>query len=294
MRLKQGGQERTIATTPFAATRPRAIVSPMFDSILINLAALVALVPAALLPLRRDGKRDGLFWGLLALAVVGPLSWAVIQVSGNWNASLSADLWVGIAASLIIFAIVSAFDRQAWRLTPLLAPYMLVLGVLASLFAGSPERPVGDVPSAAWLETHIIVSVITLGLFTLGAVAASASFLQSRALKLKKPTRLTRMLPSVLDSERISERLLALSELVLGLGVATGMAIEYQASGSLLKFTHKTLFSLIAFVLIGLLLIGRRVCGVRGQIAARVILLAYLLVIVGYFGVKFVQQVLLS
>jgi len=92
----------------------------------------------------------------------------------------------------------------------------------------------------------------------------------------------------------LSERLLILSEIVLGLGLATGMALEYLESGSLWKFDHKTLLSLLAFLLIGALLTGRRVCGVRGQIAARVILSAYLLLFLAFFGVKFVQQVLLS
>ena len=72
------------------------------------------------------------------------------------------------------------------------------------------------------------------------------------------------------------------------------MATQYLENGSVFKLDHKNLLSLLAFVVIGALLIGRRVCGVRGQIAARVVLLAYLLLILGYFGVKFVNQVLLS
>jgi ABC-type uncharacterized transport system permease subunit len=265
----------------------------MYESMALNLAALAALVPAALLPLRRDGGRDALFWGLLLLAVTGPSLWVAAQLADSWNASLSADLWVGIAASLVLFAGLSAVSRQAWRLTPLLVPYLLLLGVLASLFH-SPERFLSDGAPSAWVDLHILVSVITLGFLTLAAVAALASFLQSRALKLKRPNELTRMLPSVADSERLSERLLALSEVVLGLGVISGMATQYLETGNLLKFGHKILFTLLAFAVIGLLLTGRRVCGVRGQIAARVVLLAYLLLIIGYFGVKFVHQVLLA
>lgn len=265
----------------------------MYNSLALNLAALAALVPAALLPLRRGGGRDALFWGLLALAVAGPLLWTVVQLADSWNASLSADLWVGIAASMVLFAATSAVSRQAWRLTPLLVPYLLLLGLLASLFR-SPERALSGSAPSAWVDLHILVSVITLGLLTVAAVAALAGFLQARALKLKRPNGLTRMLPPVADSERLSDRLLALSELVLGLGLVSGMATQYLETGSLLKFDHKILFSLLAFAIIGLLLVGRRVCGVRGQIAARIVLLAYLLLILGYFGVKFVHQVLLA
>lgn len=259
------------------------------------LVALVALFPAVLLPFRRNGGRDVTFWAVLAVAFLGPLTLTFRLLAEHWSTGLAADLWVVITAIMALFCLLAAAEKQAWRLTPLLAPYLALLGVVASLFAGSTaEHRLSEGAQGAWLDLHILVSVATIALLTLAAVAALGSFLQARALKLKKPSRLTRMLPPVADSERLSERLLILSEIVLGLGLATGMALEYLESGSLWKFDHKTLLSLLAFLLIGALLTGRRVCGVRGQIAARVILSAYLLLFLAFFGVKFVQQVLLS
>jgi ABC-type uncharacterized transport system permease subunit len=101
-------------------------------------------------------------------------------------------------------------------------------------------------------------------------------------------------LPSVNDSETLYERLLILSEIILAAGVATGMATQFGETGRLLTFDHKTLFSLLAFLLIFGLIGGRRWGGVRGQWAVRMALLAYSFVLLGYFGVKFVKQVLLS
>ena len=75
--------------------------------------------------------------------------------------------------------------------------------------------------------------------------------------------------------------------------MATGMATLYSESGMILRLDHKTILSGAAFVLIGALMLGHRICGVRGRIAARVVLLAYLLVILASPGVKFVTQVLL-
>jgi len=142
------------------------------------------------------------------------------------------------------------------------------------------------------VDVHIVVSVLTYALLTLAAVASLAVFLQERALKHKKPTRLTRMLPAVLESETMAGRLLVASEVVLGLGLTTGMATQFLESGHLLRFDHKILLSIVAFVLIGLLLTGHRVCGVRGRLAARVVLMSYLLLTLAYPGVKFVTQVL--
>lgn len=265
----------------------------MSQTLFLNLAALASLVPASLLPFRDGGRRDRLFWLLLAIAIIGSIGWTANQVAETWNTSLSADLWVGISASLVLFAITAGLNRHAWRLTPLLLPYMGLLGLLALVFQ-SPERTMSGLAPAAWVIGHIISSVATLGFLTLAAVAALAAFLQARSLKLKRPNSLTRSLPSLADSERLSEVLLAASETVLGLGIASGMAMEYLETGNALILDHKNILSLLAFLVIGVLLVGRRICGVRGQIAARVVLAAYLLLILGYFGVKFVRQVLLG
>ena len=265
------------------------------SSLALNIFALAALLPAALLPLRSAEGRDAPFWGLAVLAVAGPGLWAVALSSGSWQTSLSAALWISIAATAFLFLAVAVGARQGWRLAPLLMPFLAVLGLLASMvrWVEAPS-PLASLAPAGWLDLHIVVSVLTYALLTLAAVASLATFLQERALKRKQPTRLTRHLPSVADAERLAGQLLLASEAVLGLGLASGMATQYFETGSLLALNHKVLLSLLAFALIGVLLIGHRVCGVRGRVAARVVLLAYLLLTLAYPGVKFVTQVLIA
>ncbi|MGE5506421.1 MAG: inner membrane protein YpjD [Actinomycetota bacterium] len=262
------------------------------SSLAYNLLALVALVPAAVIPLKSP-SRGAPFWIAALVAVLGPAAAAAALLSGAWQTSLSATLWVSIAASAGLFALVAAGSGQGWRLAPLLMPYLVVLGVVASVAHRlEVARPLSGTAPPAWLDLHILVGVMTYALLTLAAVASLATFLQERALKRKSPNALTRQLPSVADSERLSGRLLLACEIVLGLGLATGMGTLYFETGSLFKVDHKTLLSLLAFGLIGLLLVGHRVCGVRGRIAARVVLVAYLLLTLAYPGVKFVTQVL--
>lgn len=277
---------------PFAAGPTRLIVAPMSAPLALNAFALVSLLPAAIVPLRSGTGRTGLFWAVTALAVAGPAVFATALLSGAWQTDLGTTLWVSIAASAGLFTALAAATRQGWRLAPLLMPYLAVMGVLASVARGEPRPMVGGAP-ALWLDLHIVVSVLTYGLLTLAAVASLGVFLQERALKRKRPSGLTRMLPSVLDGERMADGLLLATEIVLGVGVATGMATQYFETGTILHADHKTLLSLLAFGLIGALLAGHRVCGVRGRLAARVVLVAYLLVTLAFPGVKFVTQVLL-
>ncbi len=266
----------------------------MANALLLNLSALMALVPASILSYRRTaGRPDLVFWALLLVALTGPVAVTLVLLSGAWQTGLSAALWISIAVSMALFVFLSLISREAWRLTPLLVPYLLLLGVLATVWSNAPARHAQAVPDV-WLNVHIALSVLTYGLCTLAAVAAAAAFLQERALKRKAPTELTHKLPSVADAAGLQFRLLGAGEVVLACGIASGMARNYLANGHLLQFDHKTLLSLLAFAVIGVLLVVHRRTGLRGQRAARFILLAYLLLTLAYPGVKFVTDVLIG
>ncbi|MBF0561844.1 MAG: cytochrome c biogenesis protein CcsA [Alphaproteobacteria bacterium] len=265
----------------------------MANGIWFNLAALASLVPALLVPLRHGARRDGIFFAVLALAVIGPSAWSFAQLAGSWHTGLSITLWVSIAVSLAMFAVISMTMLQAWRLTPLLMPYLIALGAIATIWQQTQGHGLTVGAPLMWVRFHILVSVTTYGLLTIAAVAALACFLQERALKAKRPNALTRLLPPVADSEALSGRLLVGSEIILGLGLVSGMALQYLETGVILRFDHKTLLSLMAFALIGVLLAAHRLIGVRGRVGARLVLLAYLLLTLAYPGVKFVTEVLL-
>jgi len=261
---------------------------------LLQIPAILSLLPACLLLLRPHPRRDLVFWIAMALAVAGPTVVVLQQNLGGWLPSLSGALWASVAAAMILFAVIAALNETAWRLLPLLAIYGLVMAIGGALFAVVPIEHLQPTNSAAWLDLHIVVSVATYGLATIAAVAGIAVLLQERALKQKRNSPLLQGLPAVADGERLFTALLAAAEVVLGIGVLSGMATQYLMSGRLLVFDHKTLFSLLAFVVIGLLLWLNWSTGLRGRRATRFVLAAYLLLTLAYPGVKFVKDVLLS
>jgi ABC-type uncharacterized transport system permease subunit len=138
------------------------------------------------------------------------------------------------------------------------------------------------------------VSVATYALTTLAATAGCAVMLRERALKSRKPAGFTQGLPSIADAERLEFRLLAAGVAILALGLLTGMAITQLELGTPLTWNHKTLFSLLAFVTLGGLLVAHRTSGVRGRGATRWVLAGYLLLTLAYPGVKFVHDVLIG
>ncbi len=269
----------------------------MSQNIVYSLTALIALLPASIYPYRRIAGQGGegrspFFWGALLLASIGPALWSLTQIAGRWHTGLSTALWVTITACMLIFTGLSLATRSAWRLSPLLLPYLLLVGAVATLTQQAPAPVLRGGAPGLWIDLHIAISVVTYALLTLGAVASLGSFLQERALKTKRPTPLTRFLPPVAESDRLQVRLLGASEAVLGAGLATGMAVLYYEQGVFLRPDHKTLLSVASFVVIGGLLLAHARIGMRGRKAARVVLIAYLLLTLAYPGVKFVTDVL--
>jgi ABC-type uncharacterized transport system permease subunit len=260
----------------------------------LSLGALLTLLPAALVRWRRNDARDRLLYAMLALGAAGPCALVASQAGGAWHTDFATSLWLVVAATMALFLALALATRQAWRLTPLLVPLMLGLGLLATLCQYAPGRPVPDAVPAGWLDAHIVFAAVTYGLLTIAAVAGLAVLLQERALKGKHPTMLTRLLPAVAESERLEVRLLAASEAVLALGLASGMAAAHFLGGRLLPFDHKIVLSVAAFVVIGAVLLARRVSGIRGRRVARFALAAFLLLLLAGPGVKFVTDVLMG
>lgn len=266
----------------------------MQTGILFGLTAIAALVPAVALTWRTQYGRNAAFWAVTALACAGPASAVVARSQNAWQADFSTSIWVTIAVTMALFLIFSALVRSVWRLAPLLSSYMLVLALIGFAWQHGP-RATGPLPdNAGLLILHIAFAVTTYGLATLAAVAAWAAFIQERALKRKDRAPLGGALPSITDCDRLVIRFLGIGEAVLGLGLFSGIILNVMHGAPALSFDHKTVFTLAAFVIIGVLLFAGAKHGLRGRKAARIVLLAYLLLTLGYPGVKFVTDVLIG
>jgi len=76
-------------------------------------------------------------------------------------------------------------------------------------------------------------------------------------------------LPPLLTMERLLFLLIGLGFALLTLTLITGMTLSESLFGHALRFTHETLFAVIAWIVFGVLLAGRLVYGWRGRVAMR-------------------------
>ena len=100
------------------------------STLALSLSALVSLVPATLLPFARQvAKADLLFWLLLAAAIAGPAGYSLVALTGQWESSLPAALWLAGLSPWLIFAF-TAIQGAAIGVMTILRPVLIseVLG----------------------------------------------------------------------------------------------------------------------------------------------------------------------
>jgi ABC-type uncharacterized transport system permease subunit len=265
-------------------------------SYVLPFVAVVALLPA-LIYARRGSFPDAYFWPLMAIAGMGLALPALELLFANRFSGIGGALAISNAATILLFLLAALISPAARGLAALLLPYCLCLAVLAALGSLAPAAAVPQTQGAeAWLDLHILVSVGTYGLVTLAAVAGLAVFLQERALKRRHgvPAAGRSVLPAIADAERLQNRLLVASAIVLAVGLLTGVGTLYGTEGVFFAFTHKTIFAVAAFVVLVVLVLVHNLTGLRGRRAARIVLVAYLLLTLAYIGVKFVEDVLIG
>jgi ABC-type uncharacterized transport system permease subunit len=97
----------------------------------------------------------------------------------------------------------------------------------------------------------------------------------------------------LLQLERITFRVVEAGFIVLTATLLLGIVSSFSApQGRWLE--HKTVFSVLAWAVIGGLLLGRRIRGWRGRQATRWLYSGAVLLLLGYAGSRFVLEVVLD
>ncbi len=232
--------------------------------------------------------------GVLALATGGLVLHGALLLSR-----------LGLAGELNL-ALTSAFSLVAWVVAVLFIVVSLVrpienLGILILPFAGLTVLIEWLWPGSRLLQQpgtpqtiHIVVSMLAYGLLTLSAVQAVLLSLQERRLHGHHPGGFVRALPPVQTMETLMFQLIVAGFLLLTGTVVSGLFFSEQVFGRPLRLNHHTVLAILAWTVYGILLFGRWRLGWRGRVAVRWTLAGFALLVVGYFGSKFVLEIVLG
>jgi len=98
----------------------------------------------------------------------------------------------------------------------------------------------------------------------------------------------------LLTLEQFLFRLLDAGFVLLTITLASGAIFSEDVFGRPFRFTHKIVFSVLAWFTFGALLVGRHRYGWRGRSALMWVLAGTVLLVLAYFGSKFVLEVILG
>lgn len=141
------------------------------------------------------------------------------------------------------------------------------------------------------VQGHIIISVIAYSLIMLGAIQACLLAYQDHAIRSHHPGGFVRFLPPLHAMETLLFQLLGFGFICLSGALISGFI--YLEDIFAQHLVHKTVLSIIAWFILGILLFGRLQFGWRGKIAIRWTLAAFGFLMLAFFGSKLVLEFLL-
>ncbi len=206
---------------------------------------------------------------------------------------LSATLWISVAAYWL-----ENRNLSLDGLRVLVLPCAAIAVLLPLLFPGARVPLEGR---SVWFSWHVLIAVLAYSTLTIAAFhAVLMAFQESR---LHTPPAAARRnwlaltidrLPALLTMERLLFRLIGFGFLLLTLTVVSGVLFSEQVFGAPFRLDHKTAFTMLSWLLFGILLLGRTWRGWRGKTALRFTLTGFATLLLAYVGTRFVLEVVLQ
>ncbi len=204
----------------------------------------------------------------------------------DFGNALSLFLW---QCALVLGLL--ALRRPVMHLGIVLFP-AAAAGALTGALTASAADAVNIGPG--WpLRAHILLSLIAYSLLTLAAVQACILAWQDRALRPQvRAARMLANLPALEAMEEVLFQLIGLGFALLTLALLSGLVFVQDLFAQ--HLAHKTVLSLLAWGVCAVLLWGRWQFGWRGRTALRWTVAGYSVLLLAYFGSKFVLEILLD
>ncbi len=203
----------------------------------------------------------------------------------DFGNALSLFLWQ-CALWLTLFAL----RRPALHLGLALFPAAAIGALTGAL--GPADADAARIGPGWPLRAHILLSLIAYSLLTLAAVQVCMLAWQDRALRKSHAAPLLGRLPALETMEEMLFQLIGLGFALLTLALLSGLVFVNDLFGQ--HLAHKTVLSLIAWAVFAVLLWGRWRSGWRGGTALRWTLGGYVVLLLAYFGSKFVLEIVLG
>ncbi|MEM8983628.1 MAG: cytochrome c biogenesis protein CcsA [Pseudomonadota bacterium] len=230
----------------------------------------------------------------LGLAIgVGAAAWHLWSLLPTVAGAAPTSLSLGAVFSLLSLeiALIALIVSLTRRYRGVAAILLVVAGIVATgMLMG--DGTANNRPLTMPLRVHAVSSLLAYSLLAVGAIFAISAIAQDGRLRAAKTGGLVGLLPSLTEMERLVFAVGVAGFIGLSVSIATGIVFVENLFAQ--HLVHKTVLSVVAFGLFGVLLAGRALAGWRGRPALSLYLGGFAALILAYFGSRFVLEVILS
>lgn len=172
-----------------------------------------------------------------------------------------------------------------------IAVFPLAAGTIGLLLLYPRQHIITD-PSSWQLDLHIVTSLLAYSILGLAVLQAALLAVQDHHLRNRQPGGFIRALPPLTVMESLLFQMIATGFVLLSLALVTGMLFLEDIFAQ--HLVHKTVLSIIAWLVFGILLWGRARFGWRGRTALKWTTGGFIFLMLAYFGSKFVLELILA
>jgi len=255
----------------------------------IAVLAIAAYLIATGLLIADLGRTQPARWPWFSAAGAAVLLHAGVHMTA-WG-SVGADMHFFAALSLVGLgmAVLTAAFASNTRMTGL---GVVVYPLAALLLAGYAAYGHRVAEPLDWrLQLHAWSALLAYATLAIAALLAVMLWLQERALRRHQVHSWLRALPPLTELETLLFRTVAAGFILLSATLLTGVLFVENLFAQ--HLVHKTVLSVLSWLVFGGLLLGRWRRGWRGRTAVRWVLVAMALLVLAFFGSKAVLELVL-
>ncbi|MCX8048127.1 MAG: cytochrome c biogenesis protein CcsA [Methylohalobius sp.] len=193
-----------------------------------------------------------------------------------------------VSLMVVFLFLLAAIEEPVDKLGIVILPLAAITLVFRLIFPAE-VRTLSQVTLA--MQVHILASILAFSLLNIAAVQALLLACQDMHLHRKRSGWFARSLPPLQTMERLLFQMIGTGFCLLSLSLASGWLFVHDLFAQ--HLVHKTVLSILSWLVFGGLLFGRRFYGWRGRTAIRWTLWGFLALLLAYFGSKLVLELIL-
>jgi len=226
--------------------------------------------------------------GWLAAVLHGASLSDMCDRAGTVNFSfLSVSSLAGL--SIVAILLLAALSRPVDKLGVIIFP---LNAALIAIKLAVPEQAHALKVLSWQMDLHILASMLAYSFLNIAALQALLLALQDWHLRSHHAKGVIRSLPPLQTMEKLLFQLIAAGFALLSLSLLSGFLFVENLFAQ--HLVHKTVLSILAWLVFGTLLVGRVRQGWRGQTAIRWTLGGFASLMLAYFGSKIVLEWILN